>query len=205
MKVRIDWLHIVLVAVLLGVVMLGWFNVSDWKERVEEVSARSEQLVKQNGELLVKLGEHESIIGTLEETNARLTSENETLKAEVETLKAPKKTVSASGSVKAPTVAKHTGAVADLIRSICTERGLSAAQGDIMVEIARRESTIGTNPRAYEVGRECVGLFQLDSNKGTYEQRCDNVWSTHKAIDYVIARYGSPEGALAHSNQKGWY
>lgn len=94
---------------------------------------------------------------------------------------------------------------APLIRSIAAAEGLSAADTAALIEIARRESTLGTNPKAYAAGRRCVGLYQLDAAKGSYAQRCDDAWSTRRAIRYMRSRYGSPAKALAAHNRQGWY
>ncbi len=97
------------------------------------------------------------------------------------------------------------GTSEDTIRKVATERGLTDKDTANLIEIARRESTVGKNPVAYEQGRENVGLFQLSSDKGTHAQRADDEWATNKAIDYINKRYGSTDGAIAHSNAKGWY
>ena len=97
------------------------------------------------------------------------------------------------------------GASEQTIRDIAAQRGLTDKDTANLIEIARRESTVGANPKAYEQGRENVGLFQLSSDKGTHEQRADDTWATNAAIDYINERYGSIDGAIAHSNAKGWY
>jgi len=101
----------------------------------------------------------------------------------------------------------HGGAatVQALIRRVCAFRGLSARDTAAMLELAHRESTTGQNQKAYRKGRQCVGLFQLDSHKGSYAQRCDNAWSTGAAITYCKKRYGSPSKALSAHNAKNWY
>ena len=146
-----------------------------------------------------------TITGLAAEAKA-VAEDNEELKARLAAIrpvvaKSPHKTRTAkSGFQRA-----GTSSVKALIRRVCTLRHLGAADTAAMLELAFRESGTGQNPRAYDRGRECVGLFQLDSHKGTYANRCDNLWSADKAIDYCRSRYGSPSKALSAHNAKGWY
>lgn len=147
-------------------------------------------------------------LDALREESAAIATERDALAAEVQRISEARKSrpAASSRSVASASVPSGTsGGQADLIRSIAASRGLSESEAAGLVEIARRESTIGANPEAYNSSRECVGLFQLDSDKGTTEQRLDDTWNTNRAIDYIEERYGSVEGAIAHSNAKGWY
>jgi len=134
-----------------------------------------------------------------EELKARLAAVRPVV-TKTATTAAHKKSTAKSGFQKA-----GTSSVKALIRRVCALRHLSAADTAAMLELARRESTTGQNSRAYARGRECVGLFQLDSDKGSYANRCDNLWSADHAISYCRSRYGSPSKALADHKAKGWY
>lgn len=112
------------------------------------------------------------------------------------------KTSTPAAKTSAP---KATGDAAAIIRAAAAAKGYGKADTDALLEIARRESTLGRDRTAYASGRECVGLFQLDSAKGSYANRLDDKWNTTAAIAYIERRYGSPVKALAAHDAKGWY
>lgn len=154
----------------------------------------------------LRLAELESQVASITvalETEQNKVSDSKAITAPV-AVKPTYTTPKAATPVRTAPVASQ-GHSADTIRKVAAERGLTEQDTANLLEIARRESTVGKNPKAYEQGRENVGLFQLSSDKGTHAQRADDEWATNKAIDYIKERYGSTDAAIAHSNEKGWY
>jgi hypothetical protein len=99
----------------------------------------------------------------------------------------------------------HKQQVQSIIRYETLRAGYHLHDVTAMYILAERESTTGCNPRAYARGRQCVGLYQLDSGKGSYAQRVNDRWNTRRALAYIRGRYGNPQRALAHSYNTGWY
>lgn len=112
--------------------------------------------------------------------------------------RAPRAPVHVSGHVP-------TGNGSAVIRRIGAEMGLSAAEIDMLLWIANKESNIGSNPRAYDTSRKYLGLFQLGPHLGTVEQRLNDDWNTRRAIRYMVGRYGSVTKAYQFWRSNGWY
>ena len=93
--------------------------------------------------------------------------------------------------------------VQSIISETANSNGCTINEIDTLLEIARCESIF--NILAVSPNGECVGLFQLDSNKGTYAQRLDPYWNTVKAIEYMNVRYGSIGAAYDFRKSHNWY
>ena len=90
-----------------------------------------------------------------------------------------------------------------IIREVALINGCTQSEIDLLMKIADCESSF--DPNAISPNGNCIGLFQLDSNKGPKSQRLDPRYNTAKAIEYMRARYKSIEGAYAFRVNNGWY
>lgn len=90
-----------------------------------------------------------------------------------------------------------------IIHEVALANGCTQSEIDLLMKIADRESSF--NPNAISPNGNCVGLFQLDSNKGPKNQRLDPFFNTAKAIEYMRVRYGSIERAYSFRQNNGWY
>jgi soluble lytic murein transglycosylase-like protein len=89
-----------------------------------------------------------------------------------------------------------------LIAKIGHESGLSNAEVDTLLWIARRESNF--HPRS-ESRSECHGLFQLSKGMAHGRPWKDPTWNTKRAIRYMKGRYGGIQNAKAFWLSHHWY
>lgn len=90
-----------------------------------------------------------------------------------------------------------------IITDVARSNGCTEAEIEMLQKIAFRESSYDPEARSRDGG--CIGLFQLDSDKGTEAQRLDPYWNTKRAIDYMDDRYGSIAKAYAFRKVNNWY
>lgn len=97
----------------------------------------------------------------------------------------------------------HTPAqVQRIIRVEVRRAGLSAADVDAALWLARRESTY--RDRAHSAS-ECHGVFQLSKGMAHGYPWYDPTWNARRAIRYVKGRYGSFTRAKAFWTAHHWY
>lgn len=103
------------------------------------------------------------------------------------------------------TIPKVTGSdtVISIIREVAVSAGCTEQETEMLLFIASKESSL--RPDAVNLGGQCIGLFQLDSNKGSRAQRIDPYWNTTKAISYMRERYGSISDAYSFRLANNWY
>jgi SLT domain-containing protein len=93
------------------------------------------------------------------------------------------------------------------VQSVAARYGWgSGAQWDALVAVINRES--GFNNVAQNPTSTAYGMFQfLDSTWGAYgaTKTSDPAAQSEAGLRYISQRYGSPQGALAHEQQYGWY
>jgi SLT domain-containing protein len=93
-----------------------------------------------------------------------------------------------------------------LVQAMAAARGWTGAQWDALYAVIMRES--GFNNNAQNPTSTAYGMFQfLDSTWASYGARktSDPAAQTVAGLNYIASRYGSPQGALAHEQQYGWY
>lgn len=114
-------------------------------------------------------------------------------------------TVSRGSSLKVRTVPVVEGSdvAISIIREVATSAGCTEQEIEMLKYIAFRESTFRTS--AISPSGQCIGLFQLDSNKGTKAQRIDPYWNTARAISYMRERYGNISAAYSFRLTHNWY
>jgi hypothetical protein len=94
-------------------------------------------------------------------------------------------------------------AAKSIINEVAVSMGCTQREIDLLLKIAFKESSYRCN--AVSPNGDCVGYFQLDSDKGTLAQRLDPYWNTEKAISYMRDRYGSIEKAYLFRVAHNWY
>lgn len=102
-----------------------------------------------------------------------------------------------------PTVVSRPVDGRSIIQNVALSKGCTQSEVSSLLKIAEQESHFDID--AVNSNSNCVGLFQLDSNKGTFNQRVDPYWNTSKAIEYMKARYGSISAAYSFRENHNWY
>lgn len=105
--------------------------------------------------------------------------------------------IAMAGVTATPAMAREKKNVT-IIRSVAKARGVSAADTQALITLAKRES--GWN--AHERTGTCLGLFQIKTRSKSW---ADPHFNTNLALKYIKNRYGTPRAALAHSYSHGWY
>lgn len=105
--------------------------------------------------------------------------------------------------IKAPQPTIVESEPQSIIREVALQNNCTQSDIDLLMTIADKESSFQSD--AVNSSGDCVGLFQLDSNKGSMSQRLDPRYNTNKAIEYMRARYGSIEGAYNFRLVNHWY
>jgi phage-related protein/SLT domain-containing protein len=111
----------------------------------------------------------------------------------------------AIASAVSPAPAAAGGNVA-LVQAMAAARGWTGAQWDALYAVIMRES--GFRNTAQNPTSTAYGMFQfLDSTWASYggSKTSDPALQTQYGLNYIASRYGSPQGALAHEQQYGWY
>lgn len=98
--------------------------------------------------------------------------------------------------------AKQESAVSIIVEA-AVSAGCTQQEIDMLLYIAFKESSFCCD--AVSPGGECIGFYQLSSDKGTLEQRLDPYWNTDRAIRYMKERYGSIRAAYSFRKAHNWY
>lgn len=101
----------------------------------------------------------------------------------------------------------NPGSAQDIARQMVNDRGWGSDQFNCLVALWNRES--GWNAFAHNGGSGAYGIPQ--ALPGTKMASAGSDWATNPAtqitwgLGYISGRYGTPCGAWASSQSKGWY
>ncbi len=134
------------------------------------------------------------------EYSTTISRDNVTTTAHVAAVKAASASAPAAGT-------PDPGSAQAIAAGMVAARGWGAEQFDCLVALWNRESH--WNAYAHNVGSGAYGIPQALPGEKMASAGAD--WATNPAtqitwgLGYVEGRYGSPCGAWAHSEAKGWY
>jgi len=142
-------------------------------------------------------------VDTVRQEKLELLNRGSNITQTIEPVPAKRTDIPTSNRGSSMTSRSYSGNGADIIRTVASQQGCTGEETQMLLEIARKESTL--RPNAVSKTGKYVGLFQLGPHLGSYEERIDPYWNTARAIRYMRGRYGSISAAYSFRAKNNWY